>query len=155
MTQKKSKLLRMDNVGIMVEDMDAVVAFFQEIGFELEGTTTVEGEWVDRTIGIDNAKCDIAMLRTPDGKSRLELSRFRNPKGIPSDPAPVNALGIRRLMFAVEDIHETLARLETNHGAKLIGEVVNYEDTYLLCYVRGPEGLMMALAQEIGAEHDL
>lgn len=139
----------MDNVGIMVEDMDAVVAFFQELGLELEGRTTVEGSWVDRTIGIDGARCEIAMMRTPDGHSRLELSRFQRPKAIPTDPdTPVNTLGIRRIMFAVEDLRDTLARLEA-HGAKLIGEVVNYEDIYLLCYVRGPEGIMIALAEEI------
>lgn len=140
----------MDNVGIMVEDMEGVIAFFQELGLELEGKTTVEGQWVDRTIGLDDAQCDIAMLRTPDGHSRLELSKFRRPKGIPTDPnTPVNALGIRRLMFAVTNIRETLARLQTNHGAKLIGEVVNYQDVYLLCYLRGPEGLMIALAEEL------
>jgi catechol 2,3-dioxygenase-like lactoylglutathione lyase family enzyme len=148
---KKSTLLRMDNVGIMVEDLEVVVAFFIELGLTLEGTTTVEGTWVDRVIGIDGAKCDIAMLRTPDGHSRIELSKFQKPKAIPTDPnTPVNTLGIRRLMFAVTDLDEVLARLEKKHGATLVDEVVQYEDMYRLCYLRGPEGIMIALAEQLG-----
>lgn len=140
----------MDNVGIIVEDLKATIAFFTELGLELEGKTTVEGQWVDRVVGLDGVRSDIVMMRTPDGHSRLELSKFQKPKAINTEPnTPVNTLGIRRLMFAVEDIKDTLARLEA-HGAKLIGEVVNYEDIYLLCYVRGPEGIMIALAEQLG-----
>jgi catechol 2,3-dioxygenase-like lactoylglutathione lyase family enzyme len=142
-------LKRMDNVGIMVDDLKTVIAFFVELGLELEGEATVEGESVDRLIGLDGVRCDMAMLRTPDGHSRLELSKFQTPPAITADPnAPVNTLGIRRIMFAVDDIDDVLARLQT-HGAKLVGEVVQYENSYRLCYVRGPEGIMIALAQEI------
>ena len=140
---------RMDNVGIMVDDLEAAVAFFQELGLELEGETTVEGKWVDRIIGLDGARCDIAMLRTPDGHSRLELSKFHTPPARNPDPnAPVNTLGIRRIMFAVDDIDDTIARLRTR-GAELIGEVVQYQDMYRLCYLRGPEGVIIALAEEL------
>lgn len=146
----KSTLLRMDNVGIMVDDLKAVIAFFKELGMELEGETTVEGEMVDRIIGLKGARCDIAMMKTPDGHSRIELSKFHSPKAIKTDPnTPVNALGIRRIMFAVTDIDDTVARLR-KHGAELIGEVVNFEGIYKLCYVRGPEGVMVALAQQLG-----
>lgn len=146
----EKKLLRMDNVGIMVDDLKAMIAFFLELGLELEGETTVEGAWVDRIIGLTDAKCDIAMLRTPDGHSRIELSRFHRPKAIRSDEkAPVNTLGLRRLMFAVTDIDDVIVRLK-RHGAELIGEVVNYEDIYRLCYLRGPEGIMIALAEQLG-----
>lgn len=146
----EKKLLRMDNVGIMVDDLKAMIAFFLELGLELEGETTVEGAWVDRIIGLTDAKCDIAMLRTPDGHSRIELSRFHRPKAFRSDEkAPVNTLGLRRLMFAVTDIDDVIARLK-RHGAELIGEVVNYEDIYRLCYLRGPEGIMIALAEQLG-----
>lgn len=146
----EKKLLRMDNVGIMVDDLKAMIAFFLELGLELEGETTVEGAWVDRIIGLTDAKCDIAMLRTPDGHSRIELSHFHRPKAIRSDEkAPVNTLGLRRLMFAVTDINDAIARLK-RHGAELIGEVVNYEDIYRLCYLRGPEGIMIALAEQLG-----
>ena len=149
MESKKSTLRRMDNVGIIVEDLDAVIAFFVELGLELEGKTTVEGEWVDRLIALDGATCDIAMLRLPDGHGRLELSCFRTPEAIPSDRnVPVNTLGLRRLMFAVTDIDEALGRLR-KHGAEVMGEVVQYEDLYRLCYLRGPEGLMIALAQPL------
>jgi catechol 2,3-dioxygenase-like lactoylglutathione lyase family enzyme len=147
----KSKLLRMDNVGIMVNDLKVVIAFFIELGLELEGETTVEGDWVDRTIGLTDAQCDIAMLRTPDGHGRLELSQFKRPKVsrlLPNNP-PVNTLGLHRIMFAVTDINDTIARLK-KHGAELIGEVVNYEDIYLLCYLRGPEGIIVALAEQLG-----
>jgi catechol 2,3-dioxygenase-like lactoylglutathione lyase family enzyme len=141
---------RMDNVGIVVEDLEAASAFFVELGLELEGEATVEGRWVDRIVGLDGVRSDIAMLRTPDGHSRLELSKFHTPRATTAEPnAPVNTLGIRRIMFAVDDIESVLARLQA-HGAELIGEVVQYEDIYLLCYVRGPEGIIVALAEELG-----
>ncbi len=139
----------MDNVGIVVDDLKAVTAFFVELGLELEGETTVEGTWVDRIVGLDGVRSDIAMLRTPDGHGRLELTKFQTPTAVGAAPnAPVNTLGIRRIMFAVEDIEDVLARLQA-HGAKLIGEVVQYEDMYLLCYVRGPEGIIVALAEKL------
>jgi catechol 2,3-dioxygenase-like lactoylglutathione lyase family enzyme len=140
---------RMDNVGIVVDDLAAETAFFVELGLELEGEATVEGRWVDRTVGLDGVRSDIAMLRTPNGHGRLELSKFHTPPARNTDPnAPVNTLGIRRIMFAVDDIEEVLARLQA-HGAELVGEVVQYEDTYRLCYVRGPEGIMIALAEQL------
>ena len=142
-------LLRMDNVGIVVDDLKAATAFFVELGLELEGEATVEGQWVDRVVGLDGVRSDIAMLRTPDGHVRLELSKFHTPPAISAEPnAPANTLGIRRLMFAVEDIEAVLARLRA-HGAELVGEVVRYEDQYRLCYVRGPEGLLVALAEPL------
>ena len=142
-------LRRMDNVGIVVDDLKAAVAFFVELGLELEGETTVEGAWVDRTIGLDGVRSDIAMLRTPDGHSRLELSKFHSPPATTSDPnAPVNRLGMGRIMFAVDNIEDLLARLQSR-GAELIGELTRYEDQYLLCYVRGPEGVIIALAEEL------
>ena len=144
-------ILRMDNTGIVVDDLRAAIAFFVELGMELEGEGTVEGPWVDRTVGLDGVKCDIAMLRTPDGHGRLELSRFHAPPMIrrTPEPAPVNALGYLRVMFAVEDIKGVLTRLEA-HGATLVGELVQYEDAYLLCYVRGPEGIIVGLAEQLG-----
>ena len=152
MGSKKSALLRMDNVGIIVDDLKAVIAFFTELGLEVEGETTVEGESVDRLVGLEGVRSDIVMMRTPDGYSRLELSRFQNPKAINSDPnTPVNTLGIRRIMFAVTDIDDVVARLQ-QHGAELIGEVVQYEDMYRLCYLRGPEGIMVALAEQLGSK---
>jgi catechol 2,3-dioxygenase-like lactoylglutathione lyase family enzyme len=142
-------LLRMDNVGIVVDDLKAATAFFVELGLEPEGETTVEGRWVDRIVGLDGVRSDIAMLRTPDGHSRLELTKFHTPPATTAEPnAPVNTLGMRRIMFAVDDIEDVLARLQA-HGAELVGEVVQYEDKYLLCYVRGPEGLIVALAEEL------
>ena len=142
-------ILRMDNVGIVVNDLEAVIAFFVELGLELEGETTVEGRLVDRIVGLDGVRSDIAMLRTPDGHSRLELSKFHTPPPTTAEPnAPVNTLGIRRIMFAVEDIEDVLARLQA-HGAELVGEVVQYEDSYRLCYVRGPEGIIVALAEPL------
>ena len=139
----------MDNVGIVVNDLEAVIAFFVELGLELEGETTVEGPSVDRIVGLDGVRSDIAMMRTPDGHSRLELTRFHTPPATTAEPnAPVNTLGIRRIMFAVEDIEDVLARLQAN-GAELVGEVVQYEDSYRLCYVRGPEGIMVALAEAL------
>jgi len=142
-------LKRMDNVGITVNDLKPVVAFFVELGLELEGETTVEGPSVDRLIGLDGVRCDMAMMRTPDGHSRLELSKFHTPPATDGEPnRPVNRLGVGRIMFAVDDIDDVLARLQT-HGATLVGEVVQYENVYRLCYVRGPEGILIALAQEI------
>jgi catechol 2,3-dioxygenase-like lactoylglutathione lyase family enzyme len=142
-------VLRMDNVGIVVDDLDAATAFFVELGLELEGETTVEGPSVDRIVGLDDVRSDIAMLRTPDGHGRLELTKFHTPPAASAVPnAPVNTLGIRRIMFAVEDIEDVLARLQA-HGAELVGEVVQYEDQYLLCYLRGPEGIMVALAEQL------
>jgi catechol 2,3-dioxygenase-like lactoylglutathione lyase family enzyme len=150
MIQKKSELLRMDNVGIIVDDLEAAIAFFVELGLEIEGRTKVMGQWVDRILGLDGVQSDIVMMRTPDGHSRLELSRFQKPKAISTEPdTPVNTLGIRRIMFAVSDINEVVARLQKN-GAKLVGEVVQFEDMYRLCYVRGPEGIMVALAEQLG-----
>jgi catechol 2,3-dioxygenase-like lactoylglutathione lyase family enzyme len=141
---------RMDNILIVVDDLKAAIAFFAELGLELEGETTVEGEWVDRVVGLDGVRSDIAMMRTPDGHGRLELDRFHTPPAVRAEPvnAPVNTLGIRRIMFAVDDIEDVLARLQTL-GAELIGEVVRYEDSYRLCYVRGPEGIIVALAEEL------
>ena len=142
---------RMDNVLIVVDDLEAAIAFFSELGLELEGEMTVEGPWVDRVVGLDGVRSDIAMMRTPDGHGRIELDKFHTPTAVRAEPedAPVNTLGIRRIMFAVDDLEEVLARLRA-HGAELIGEVVEYEDTYRLCYVRGPEGIMIALAEELG-----
>jgi catechol 2,3-dioxygenase-like lactoylglutathione lyase family enzyme len=140
---------RMDNVGIVVEAIDAAVEFFTELGLELEGRTTVEGDWADGVTGLRNQRVEIAMMRTPDGHSRLELSRFLAPPVIADHRgAPVNALGYLRVMFAVEDIDDTLARLE-KRGAKLVGGVVEYRDIYRLCYIRGPEGILIGLAQQL------
>jgi catechol 2,3-dioxygenase-like lactoylglutathione lyase family enzyme len=142
---------RMDNVGIVVEDLAATVEFFRELGLELEGQFTVEGEWAGRVTGLGDQRVEIAMMRTPDGHSRLELSRFLTPPPVADHRnAPVNSLGYLRVMFAVDDIDETLARL-LERGAELVSsEVVQYEDTYRLCYIRGPEGLLIGLAQELG-----
>ena len=141
---------RMDNVGIVFEDLAAAIAFFVELGLELEVEMPVEGPWVDRTVGLDGVRVDIAMMRTPDGHSRLELMKFHRPTVVSGEPknAPANTLGIRRIMFAVDDIKDVVARLQT-HGAKLIGEVTQYEDQYLLCYLRGPEGIIVALAEQL------
>jgi catechol 2,3-dioxygenase-like lactoylglutathione lyase family enzyme len=141
---------RMDNIGIVVESLDAAVSFFAELGLELEGRTTIEGEWAGRVTGLRDQRVEMAMMRTPDGHSRLELSRFLAPPVVADHRnAPVNALGYLRVMFTVEDIDDTLARLR-KRGAQLVGEVVKYEDAYRLCYVRGPEGLLIGLAQELG-----
>lgn len=143
-------LLRMDNVLIVVDDLDAVKAFFLELGLELEGETTVEGSTVDRLIGLENVRATIVSLRTPDGRGRIELDKFHTPAAVRSGPAiaPVNELGIRRIMFAVEGIDEVVARL-LGHGAELVGEVVQYGDAYRLAYVRGPEGIMVGLAEQL------
>ena len=140
---------RMDNVGIVVDDLETAIAFFVELGLELEGEATVEGQWVDRVVGLDGVRNDIAMMRTPDGHGRLELTKFQAPAAVSAEPnAPVNTLGIGRIMFAVDDIDDVLARLRT-HGAELVGEVEQYEDSYRLCYVRGPEGILVALAEPL------
>ena len=140
----------MDNVGIVVESLDAAISFFAELGLELEGRATIEGEWAGRVTGLRDQRVEIAMMRTPDGHSRLELSRFLTPPVVADHRnAPVNALGYLRVMFTVEDIDETLARLR-KRGAQIVGEVVQYKDAYLLCYIRGPEGLLIGLAQELG-----
>jgi catechol 2,3-dioxygenase-like lactoylglutathione lyase family enzyme len=141
---------RMDNVGIVVEDLAATISFFRELGLELEGQATVEGEWAGRVTGLGDQRVEIAMMRTPDGHSRLELSRFLAPPVVADHRnAPVNSLGYLRVMFAVDDLDDTLARLR-KHGAQLVDEVVRYEDVYRLCYIRGPEGLLIGLAEQIG-----
>src|SRR5438045_5233957 len=140
---------RMDNVGIVVDDLPATIAFFRELGLELEGQTMVEGEWAGRVTGLGDQRVEIAMMRTPDGHSRLELSRFLAPPVVADHRnAPVNALGYLRVMFAVEDIDDTLARL-AKRGAQLVGKVAQYEDMYRLCYIRGPEGILIGLAEEL------
>jgi catechol 2,3-dioxygenase-like lactoylglutathione lyase family enzyme len=145
----KSKLIRMDNVGIVVESLDETIAFFTELGLKLEGRATIEGEWAGRVTGLGNQHVEMAMMVTPDGHSRLEISRFLTPPVIADHRnAPVNALGYLRAMFTVEDIDETLARLQ-KIGAKLVGEVVKYEEIYRLCYIRGPEGLLIGLAEQL------
>ena len=141
---------RMDNVGIVVEDIDAAIAFFTELGLTLDGRAPIEGEWAGRVTGLRDMRVEIAMMRTPDGHSRLELSRFLAPPVAADHRAsPVNALGYLRVMFTVEDIDDTLARVG-ERGAQLVGEVVRYEDTYRLCYIRGPEGILIGLAEELG-----
>lgn len=140
---------RMDNVGIVVEDLGVAIDFFRELGLELEGRAEIEGEWAGRVTGLGDQHVEIAMMRTPDGHSRLELSRFIRPAVVVDHrTAPVNALGYLRVMFAVDDIDATLERLR-KHGAQIVGEVVQYQDTYRLCYIRGPEGLLIGLAQEL------
>ncbi|HDX9628057.1 TPA: VOC family protein [Bacillus cereus] len=146
----KNKLLRMDNVSIVVESLDNAISFFEEIGLKLEGRATVEGEWAGRVTGLGSQCVEIAMMVTPDGHSRIELSRFLAPATIADHrAAPVNALGYLRVMFTVEDIDEMVNRL-TKHGAELVGEVVQYEDSYRLCYIRGTEGILVGLAEELG-----
>ena len=142
---------RIDNVGIVVESLETAISFFAELGLELEGRATIEGEWAGRVTGLRDQRVEIAMMRTPDGNCRLELSRFLTPPVVLDHRnAPVNALGYLRVMFAVEDIDDTLARLR-KRGAQLVGEVVQYEDAYRLCYIRGPEGILIGLAEELGA----
>jgi catechol 2,3-dioxygenase-like lactoylglutathione lyase family enzyme len=148
MTQ--SKLLRMDNVGVVVESLDDAIAFFTELGLALEGRATIEGEWAGRVTGLGDQRVEIAMMVTPDGHSRLELSRFLAPAVVADHRnAPVNALGYLRAMFTVSDLDETLGRLR-KHGVQPVGEVVRYEDAYRLCYIRGPEGLLIGLAEPLG-----
>lgn len=143
---------RMDNVGIVVEDIDATIAFFTELGLELEGRATIEGEWAGRVTGLGDQRVEIAMMRTPDRHSRLEISRFLTPPVVADHRnAPVNTLGYLRVMFTVEDIDDTLARLR-KRGAQLVGEVVRYENAYRLCYIRGPEGVLIGLAEELGQQ---
>jgi len=143
-------LKRMDNVLIVVEDLEAAKAFFFELGMELEGEMPLEGRFVDRVVGLENVRCEIATLRTPDGHGKVELSKFHAPAAIRSEPqnAPANTLGIRRIMFAVDNVDDVVARLRT-HGAELVGEVAQYEDIYRVCFVRGPEGIILGLAEEL------
>jgi len=140
---------RMDNVGVVVEDMDAAIAFFTELGMELEGRAQIEGLWADRTVGLDGVRSDIAMMRTPDGHGRLELARYRAPAAVSAQPPPPNTVGLHRVMFAVDDIDDTVERLRA-HGAELLGEVAQYEHSYRLCYLRGPAGIILALAEAVG-----
>jgi catechol 2,3-dioxygenase-like lactoylglutathione lyase family enzyme len=141
---------RMDNVAIVVDDLDAAVAFFTELGMELEGKGQIEGLFADRTVGLDGIRSEIAMMRTPDGHSKLELTKYHAPAAVPAPGnLPPNTLGLHRVMFAVDDIHDTVARLRA-HGAELLGEVARYEDIFLLCYLRGPAGIIVALAEQIG-----
>lgn len=149
MKSKKSNLKRMDNIGIVVESLDEAISFFTELGLKLEGRAMVEGEWAGRVTGLGAQSVEIAMMVTPDGHSRLELSRFITPQVVADHrDAPVNALGYLRTMFTVEDIDETVARLQ-KIGAELVGEIVQYEDSYRLCYMRGPEQILIGLAEEL------
>ena len=143
-------LQRMDNVLIVVEDLEAAKAFFAELGMELEGEATNEGPWVDRIIGLEGVRCDIAMMRTPDGHGGIELAKFHTPAAIRAEPenAPTNTLGLRRIMFAVENVDDVVARLR-KHGAELVGEIAQYEDIYRLCFLRGPEGIIIGLAEQL------
>jgi catechol 2,3-dioxygenase-like lactoylglutathione lyase family enzyme len=143
-------LQRMDNVLIVVEDLEAAKAFFTELGMELDGETTAEGPWVDSTVGLEGVRADIAMMRAPDG-GRVELSKFHTPPAVRTEPedAPSNALGIRRIMFAVDDIDDVVDRLR-KHGAELVGEIAQYENIYRLCFMRGPEGIVIGLAERLG-----
>ncbi|MCX4751316.1 VOC family protein [Kitasatospora sp. NBC_01287] len=142
---------RMDNVAIVVEDLDSAIAFFTELGLDLEGRTQVEGSWVDRIVGLDGVRSEIAMMRTPDGHSKVELTKYHTPAALGAEPAnpPPNTLGLHRVMFAVDDIDGTVARLRA-HGAELLGEVVRFESIFRLCYLRGPAGVIIALAEQIG-----
>lgn len=142
---------RMDHVGIVVDDLDTAIAFFTELGLELQDRMLVDGSWVDRVVGLDGVHVEIAMMRTPDGHSRLELTRFLAPPVVSNEPhpAPANTLGLRRIMFAVDDIRDVVRRLQ-QHGGELVGEIAQYEDAYLLCYLRGPSGIIVALAEALG-----
>src|SRR4029079_11484831 len=145
-------LKRMDNVGIVIDDLGGTIDFFRELGLELEGRATIDGEWAGRVTGLHDQRVEIAMMRTPDGHGGLEISRFLTPPTVADHrDAPVNALGYLRVMFAVDDIDDTLARLR-EHGAQLVGEVVRYQDMYRLCYIRGPEGILIGLAEHIGQQ---
>ncbi len=143
-------IVRMDNVLIVVNDLAAAKAFFSELGMELEGETTVEGRWVDRVVGLEGVHADITMMRTPDGHSRVELTKFHTPPAVRAGPesAPANALGIRRIMFAVDDLDDVVVRLG-RHGAELVGEIAQHKDIYRLCFLRGPEGIIIGLAQQL------
>lgn len=148
----ENTLIRMDNVGIVVESLDDAVAFFTELGLKLEGRATVEGEWAGRVTGLGDQHVEIAMMVTPDGHSRLELSRFLTPSPVSDHrTAPVNSLGYLRVMFLVENVDEMVSRLG-RHGAQLVGEIVQYENAYRLCYIRGPEGILIGLAEQLGAQ---
>jgi catechol 2,3-dioxygenase-like lactoylglutathione lyase family enzyme len=142
---------RLDNVGIVVEDLDGAIAFFTELGLELEGRAQVEGRWVDRTVGLEDVRSEIAMMRTPDGHGRLELAKYHAPAAVGAEPKgpPPNTVGLHRVMFAVEDIDDTVVRLRA-HGGELLGEIAQYQDSYRLCYLRGPAGIILALAESIG-----
>jgi catechol 2,3-dioxygenase-like lactoylglutathione lyase family enzyme len=142
---------RMDHVSVVVDDLEAAKSFFVELGMELEGEAPIEGRWVDRVNALDGVRVDIAMMRTPDGHGRLELTKFHTPKGVSAEPenAPANTLGLRSIMFTVDDIDAAVAGLRA-HGAELVGEVAQYQDSYRLCYVRGPEGIIVALAEQLG-----
>ena len=144
-------LKRMDNVLLVVEDLEAAKAFFAELGMELEGEATNEGPWVGRIIGLEDVRCDIAMMRTPDGHGGIELAKFHTPAAIRAEPenAPTNTLGLRRIMFAVEGVDDVVERLR-KHGAELVGEIAQYEDVYRLCFMRGPEGIIIGLAEQLG-----
>lgn len=144
-------LLRMDHVGVVVDDLDAAVGFFAELGMEVEARMPVEGAWVDQVVGLDGVRVEIAMMRTPDGHGKLELTEFLSPDLVATEPevAPPNTLGLRRLIFAVDDIEDTVARLRT-HGAELVGQVADFENVYRLCYLRGPGAVIVALAERIG-----
>ncbi|MFY1826794.1 VOC family protein [Myxococcus fulvus] len=141
---------RLDNIGIVVEDLGAAIAFFTELGLELEGEMPVAGDWVDRVVGLADVRVDIAMMRTPNGPTRLELTKFHHPAATHGEPnnAPANTVGLRRIMFAVDDIDDVITRLR-KHGAELVGEVARYQDLYRLCYLRGPSGIIVALAEEL------
>jgi catechol 2,3-dioxygenase-like lactoylglutathione lyase family enzyme len=143
-------LKRLDNVLIVVDDLEAAKAFFLELGMELEGEMPLEGRFVELVVGLENVRCEIATLRTPDGHGKVELSKFHTPAAVKAEPqnAPANTLGLRRIMFAVEDLDDVLARLRT-HGAELVGEVAQYEDTYRVCFIRGPEGIILGLAEDL------
>jgi catechol 2,3-dioxygenase-like lactoylglutathione lyase family enzyme len=143
-------LQRMDNVLIVVDDLEAAKAFFAELGMELEGEATNEGPWVDQVVGLDGVRCDLAMMRTPDGHGGIELAKFHTPPAVRPEPesAPTNTLGIRRIMFAVEDVDDVVSRLR-RHGGELVGEIAQYEDIYRLCFVRGPEGIVIGLAEQL------
>ncbi|MGZ6623385.1 MAG: VOC family protein [Solirubrobacteraceae bacterium] len=140
----------MDNVLIVVDDLEAAKAFFAELGMELEGEAPVEGRWVDGVVGLDGVRADITMMRAPDGHGRVELTKFHTPPAVRAEPenAPANALGIRRIMFAVDDVDDVVARLRS-HGAELVGEIAQYEDVYRLCFLRGPEGIIIGLAEQL------
>src|SRR5919112_1547305 len=141
---------RMDNVLIVVEDLEAAKAFFTELGMELEAETTVEGPWADRVVGLEGVRSDIAMMRTPDGHGRVELSKFHTPPAVRAEPenAPANTLGMRRIMFTVDDVDDVVARLRS-HGGELVGEIAHYDDKYRLCFLRGPEGIIIGLAEQL------